>query len=289
VTAARVLVTGAGGFIGSHVVSALEARGVHVSALARPTDYHDAQAVERVLRAESPSVLVHCAWRLAPGSGYLADPANTEEVVASLRLFRLARAAGCTRIVGVGTCLEYAESNGPVAENAPLRPHTLYATSKATLFFAASAWAQEESVSFAWPRLYFPYGPGEPKHRLIPTVVNGLLRGEPVATTAGTQRRSYLFAPDVGDAIAAIAMSSVAGPINVGAEEVVEVREVVERIADLLGRRDLLDIGAFPARPGDPEVLWPDIRKLTSAVEWTPTRDLDAGLEETIAWWRARR
>jgi nucleoside-diphosphate-sugar epimerase len=288
VSAPRVLVTGARGFIGSHVVTALEARGADVSAFARPDDYHDAQTVERVFRKVSPSILVHCAWRLAPGSDYLGDPANSHEVVASLRLFRLAQAAGCARIVGVGTCLEYAGADGPVAETAPLQPRTLYGTSKAALFFASAAWAREADVSLAWARLYFPYGPAEAKHRLIPTVVNGLLRGERVATTAGTQRRSWIFAPDAGDAIAAIAMSDVDGPVNVGAEEVVAVRDVVERIADMLGRRDLLDIGAFPPRPDDPQVLWADIRKLTSSVKWKPTRDLNAGLEETIAWWQTQ-
>ncbi len=284
----KVLVTGARGFIGSHVVTALEARGAHVAELVRPVDYHDRDAVETVLREEAPSVLVHCAWRLAAGSAYLGDPANSGEVPASLQLFKLAQAAGCRRIVGVGTCLEYEESSGPVAEDAPLRPRTAYGASKAALFLAADAWTRTVGLSFSWARLYFPFGPREPPHRLVPTVVNGLLRGERVATTSGSQLRSFLFAADVGDAVATLALSDVAGAVNIGADGVIAVRELVERIGDLLGRQELLDIGGIPPRPDDPAVLWPDVNKLSSVVKWRPSRDLDTGLEETIAWWSAQ-
>jgi nucleoside-diphosphate-sugar epimerase len=281
----KALVTGAGGFIGSHVVGALRNRGVPFARLTRPTDYHDAAAVEAMLHVEAPQILVHCAWHLAPGSAYLGDPANVEEADASLRLFHLARRAGVRRIVGLGTCLEYEESPGPVAEDTPLRPRTVYGESKAELFRAAEAWAADADVTFAWARLYFPYGPREAPHRLIPSVVNGLLRGERVATTPGTQRRSFLYAADVGDAIAAIALSDACGAVNVGAADVVAVRELVELIAALVGRQDLLNVGVLPHRCGDPEVLWPDVRKLSS-LGWTPSRDLEGGLRETVAWWQ---
>ena len=93
----------------------------------------------------------------------------------------------------------------------------------------------------------------------------------------------------MADAIAAIALTDVVGAVNVGADRVIAVRELVERIGTMLGRQELLDIGAIPARPDDPDVLWPDVEKLTSIVQWQPSRDLETGLEETIAWWRAQR
>ena len=284
----RVVVTGATGFIGSHVAAALEARGATVVPLVRPLDYHDAQTAGALLDRESPATLVHCAWRLAPGSTYLNDPANADEVAASLQLFRLAADSGCTRIVGLGTCLEYSPSDVPLSEDAPLEPRNAYASSKVALFREAESWVGGSNARLAWARLYFPYGPGERAHRLVPSVVTALLRGERVATTAGTQRRSFLYAADVGDAIAALALSSVDGAVNIGARDVVAVRDVVHRIGELSGRRELLDIGALPTRPGDPDTLWPDVDKLASAVGWRPSRDLTAGLRETIAWWRSQ-
>jgi nucleoside-diphosphate-sugar epimerase len=281
-------VTGAAGFIGSHVAAALKARGATVVPLVRPLDYHDPQAVEALLERESAAMLVHCAWRLAPGSTYLDDPANEDEVAASLQLFRLAADAGCRRVVGLGTCLEYAPSDRPVSEDEPLDPQSAYARSKVALYREAESWAGGAGIRFSWMRLYFPYGPGEAPHRLIPSVVNALLRGERIATTRGTQRRSFLHAADVGDAIAAVALGKVDGAVNIASADAVAVRSVVSRIGELTGRQNLIDVGALPGRRGDPEVLWADVGKLTSAVGWSPRRDLDAGLRDTIAWWRSQ-
>jgi nucleoside-diphosphate-sugar epimerase len=294
----KVLVTGAAGFIGSHVLTALRSLGADPVALVRPGspvsvdatsiegDYHDADTVTKALQAVSPTSLVHAAWRLMPGSGYLDDPTNVDELRASLQLFRLAHDAGCRRIVGIGTCLEYAESRAAVSEDAPLRPTTLYGASKAALFLTAQTWASVVGASFCWARLYFPFGPREPAHRLVPMVVNGLLRGERVATTEGSQLRSFLFIEDVADALAAMTLSNVTGAVNVGSADAIAVRDVVERLASVIGRADLLDVGARAPRPGDPEVLVPDITLLNTVVDWRPKRSLDAALQETVAWWR---
>src|SRR5437879_5137071 len=113
----KILVTGGAGFVGSRVVAALSARGADPVALVRQRigtpadgkgevvegDYHQTAAMEQLLRRVQPASLVHAAWRLAPGSGYLDDPANVEELGASLRLFSLAKECGCSRIVGLGT------------------------------------------------------------------------------------------------------------------------------------------------------------------------------------------
>ncbi len=298
-TGPKVLVTGAAGFIGSHVLTALRSLGADPVALVRPGstlsvdarsiegDYHDAYTMTKALQAVAPTSLVHAAWRLPPGSGYLNDQANVDELRASLQLFRLAHDAGCRRIVGIGTCLEYAESNAAVSEDAPLRPTTLYGASKAGLFLTTETWASVVGASFCWARLYFPFGPREAAHRLVPMVVNGLLSGERVATTEGSQLRSFLFVKDVADALAAMTVSDVTGAVNVGSADAIAVRDFVERLASIIGRADLLDIGALDARPGDPEVLVPDTTRLNTVVDWHPKRSLDAALRETVAWWRA--
>jgi nucleoside-diphosphate-sugar epimerase len=281
-----VVVTGAGGFVGWHVITALERRGSKVVALRREDlDYRDAQAVEEVLRTAAPTSLVHAAWRLAPGSAFLDDPGNREEKEASLRLFELAHSAGCRRIVGLGTCLEYELSDGPVSEDAPLRPRNAYASSKAELFADAQAALGD---SFTWARIYYPFGPREPPHRLVPSVVNSLLRGERIATTVGTQLRSFLHVADAGNALASLALADAAGAFNVGSPEAVPIRDAVERIAGAVGRLDLVDIGARPQRPGDPEVLWPDTTRLETEVGWNPAMTLDEGIADAVAWWRAQ-
>lgn len=275
--------TGARGFIGSHVVEALERRGA--DAVAFEGDYHDAASIEEALRSVSPAALVHSAWRVA-GTGY-NDPVHLEELSASLRLFTAAEYAGCDRIVGIGTCLEYEVSSGPTPEDTPLSPSQVYGAAKAALFLAARAWAHSAGVAFGWARLYHVFGPREAPRRLVPSVVNALLLGERVATTAGQQLRSFVHVEDAADAIAAITLTGATGAFNVGSADVTSVREVVERLAQLAGRPDLVDVGTLESRPGEPEVLWSDVSRLTQVVGWRPARTLDQGLDETFGWWRA--
>ena len=294
----KVLVTGAAGFIGSPAVAALRRRGAEPIGLARPgtkhplgvpvveADYRDSKAVVGALRASGATVLIHAAWRIAPGAEYLHDPENIVDLEASLRLFELARCEGFERIVGIGTCLEYSASDAPAAEDVPLVPDTVYGASKAALFLASRAWADVVGVSFAWARLYHPFGPGEAPERLVPAVVNGLLRGERVATTDGRQRRSFLFVDDVGDAIAAIAMSDATGPFNIGSADATSVRALVERIAAAVGRPELLDLGALESRVGDRDVVWADTTRLAAEIGWQPETSLDDAIQRTIAWWR---
>jgi len=296
-----VLLTGATGFVGRQVAAALQRRGSACVALVhqRPApaelaqarlvhgDYLDDETTARLLAEVSPDIVVHAGWRLAPGAAYLDDAGNIDQLAGALRLFDHALRAGCRRFVGLGTCLEYAGRNGPAAEDAPLDPQTPYAAAKAGLWLAGSLWARARGASFAWARLYHPFGPGEPRHRLVPAVITALLRGERVATTAGDQLRSFLGVEDVGDAIAALALAEVDGAVNIGSADATAVRELVHRIADRLGRADLLDVGALPHRPGDPEVLWPDTTRLNDEVGWQPRLSLDDAVAQAIAWWRA--
>lgn len=300
----RILVTGAMGFIGSRVSVALLRRGAAVIALARSGsdqrrllstgakvsvvdgDYHVEQDIRRGLEQARPTILVHSAWRIDVGTAYLHAVSNLADVRASLRLFEMASELGCRRIVAIGTCLEYEESDGPVPETTALRPKTLYAASKAALYLAARAWAQTTGVEFAWARLYYPFGPGEPRHRLIPAVVNGILAGKRVATTDGRQRQSFLHVDDVGDAIAALALSTACDAFNVASGEATSVRDLVVTIAERLRGTRLLDIGSLASRADEPRVLWGDVTRLRRELGWRPTRSLDEALDDTIEWWR---
>lgn len=225
-----VLLTGATGFIGARIARALVNQRCDVVALVRPTsnrrrlahlgdsirlaegDFHAPDDVECVVRGTTPDVLIHAAWR-ATGS-YLADPGNIGDLQASLDLFERARVAGCRRIVGLGTCLEYDTRRGWLDESAPLAPASLYASAKAALYLATSAWARELNVSFAWPRLFNQYGPGEDPRRLVPSVAMALLAGRPVQVTRGDQVRDYLYVDDLADAVLTVGLSDLVGAVK---------------------------------------------------------------------------
>jgi len=297
-SAGRVLVTGASGFVGRHTIPALLARGFEVHGAARTAidlpgvvqhrvDLLDVGAVARLMGATRPSHLLHLAWTVTPGA-FWTTPDNLDWVAASLHLYRAFAAAGGRRIVGVGSCAEY-DWGGDLLDEAatPCRPGTLYGVAKHALHQVLATAAGQDGISLAWARLFFLYGPHEAEARLVPDVTLALLRGRPARCGNGLGSRDFMHVADAGAALAAVLDSGHAGPVNVASGECVRIRDVILGVAGIVGRPDLLQLGARPSSPGDPPRLAAEVGILTR-LGFRPGHTLATGLPATVEWWRAR-
>jgi nucleoside-diphosphate-sugar epimerase len=302
--AGRVLLTGAGGFIGAHVARALLAQGAEVHAVVRDrsrthrldaiakeltvheADLLDPVATARVIEAARPELCIHAAWYAVPGK-YLAAPENLAHVGASLDLATKLVAAGCKRFVGLGTCFEYAlgDTTTPLTESSPTGPRFLYSSSKLALHDILTAYAPIAKTSYAWCRIFYQYGPMEAPERLVPHVIDRLSSGGVAETSEGAQVRDFLHVEDVGAAVASVALSDLEGAVNVGSGVPVTVREIVSTIARVCDATDRVRFGAVPYRPGDPMYVCADVQKLRST-GFNARYDLESGLRDTV---RARR
>lgn len=301
----NVLVSGAAGFIGSHLVRLLLEAGHNVTAiigantntwrvtdiLARlrriECDISDRAHIERALGTEVPDVSIHLAWRGWSGPSLTAEE-NLSSLAASLEFLRAVSQLGCRRFVGVGTCFEYDVSSGPLLESTPLRPRDLYGFCKQALSAATAELARTGKMDVAWSRVFLVYGPYDDERRLVPSVTLSLLRGQRARTTLGDQLRDLLHVEDAASAIWAVALSSHVGPINVASGQPVKVQDLVRQVADIVGRPDLLDVGGLPYRPGEPHSLVADASLLFGQVGWRPRYGLTDGLADTVEWWRRR-
>jgi len=247
-------------------------------------DLFDAADAARAVAEAKPQLCVHAAWYAVPGR-YLDAPENLEHVAATMRLAGLLRDAGCRRLVGLGTCLEYDTSLGTLSEQSATAPRHLYSVCKLSTFQILKAFAPLAKLSFAWCRIFFQYGPGEPPRRLVPDVIDRLLAGEVAEVTKGEQVRDFLHVDDVGAAVAHTALSTLEGAVNVGSGVGVTVREVVETAARLCDAADRVRYGAIGYREGDPMHVCANVEKLTQA-GWRPRYGLEEGLRDTV---QARR
>ncbi len=300
-----VLVTGATGFIGSHVVRELRARGVDVRAPVRPSSPRSAATdleneVEWVpcdLSTASPSELralchsvdacIHAAWYVEPGK-YAHAAENVEWVGTSMRLLQALGAQGCARAVYIGTCFEYDHRTGYLAESSPTRPWTLYGAAKLSTALMGAELAEQLGVGFSWARLFYQYGPHEQEGRLVPHVVRSLLSGQDVPVTRGTQIRDFLHVADVASALVDVTGSHHVGAVNIGSGRPVTVRDVVSCIAGILNESGRVQFGARPDSPSDPPFICANNRVLVDEVGWSPRFDLETGLRDTVAWWSER-
>lgn len=263
----RVLLTGATGFVGRHVLAALLASGgCEVVAVSRkpPTTGGDPRLTWRAtsdLFAERDEwhaaacadvdTVIHCAWYAEPGR-YQQSARNLNCLRGTIALAQGALAAGVKRFVGVGTCVEYRLGETPLSIGTPIAPASPYAAAKAATYLALSEVLPGQGMSFAWCRLFYLHGDGEHPQRLVASIRARLERGEPADLGSGNQIRDYMDVADAGRAIASIALSDYVGAANVCSGKAVTVRAIAEAIADEFGRRDLLKFGVRPDNPIDP-------------------------------------
>jgi nucleoside-diphosphate-sugar epimerase len=297
-SAKRVLLTGATGFVGTHCMPELLARGYEVHAVtSRPVpntagaqwhraDLCDAGQTGALLERVRPTHLLHLAWYAVHGH-YWQAMENLDWVRASLGLLRAFIANGGRRATFVGTCAEYDWSDGCCSEETTaLRPQALYGVSKHALHLILEEVCRQTGLSSAWGRVFFLYGPGEQPGRLVPLVIRSLLRGQPVTLSTGEQKRDYLYVADVAAGLVAVLDSALRGPVNIGSGNAVSVREIADRIAAKLGRAELVAFGPRATAQEEAALVVADATRLLSKAHWSPRFSLDRGLDLTIDWWR---
>lgn len=266
---ATVLLTGATGFIGRHILIQLQQRGFNVVVPVRKNWQKKIEIDKELTRIietndlfdepfewwcdalENVDMVIHSAWCAEPGS-YLTSEKNLNCLIMTVQLAKAVSKMGVKRFVGLGTCIEYKMSNDPLDLDQPLDPTTTYAGAKVAVFRTLQQWFKQSDISFLWCRLFHLYGAGEHPKRLFPAIHNSLKSGERIDLTSGTQIRDFIPVEDAAKLILDGAISDYVGPANICSGKGSTVRELAEKIADQYGRRDLLNFGGRAENSLDP-------------------------------------
>lgn len=292
----KVLLTGATGFIGSQVTKELLRRGYEVHALVYPPfapeqpnfiqhemNLLDASAVEHFMAEHNFENLIHLAWYVGPKC-HVSD-LNMDWVIATLNLLKSFKEHGGKTFLGAGTCSEYEYKYGYLLEyETPTDPQTLYGNGKNAVFNIAKVYCRQNGISFKWPRIFNLYGPNEKPQRLMPSVINSCLKGEDVKVSDCLKFQDYLHVEDTARGIVAVFESNLEGAVNICSGQPVQLRTIVNKIAELTNFQGSILWGAIPAAFGDDLVVGNN-EKLKS-IGWTPKYTLEEGLKMTIEWWR---
>jgi len=216
---------------------------------------------------------VHLAWFAVPGR-YLHDRhANLRSLEIAVKLLDVLADEGCPRVVLTGTGLE------------ATAPATIYSATKSAAH-AIAAQLRSNGLSATCAHVFYVYGPGEDRRRLVPSVIQALLRGERVSVGRGTEARDYLHVSDVAKAICCILDGDPGPTVDICSGRAIQVRQVLRLIGQAIGQSELIRYGEraveafkFPST-GDPSWL------LNAG--WQPVVALPDGIRDTIKYWAAQ-
>lgn len=313
----QVTVTGAGGFIGSHLVELLARDGATVRAFVRYNsrgdqgnlrfvdpelrsrvvidygDLRDEDAVHGVM--EGSGHVFHLGALIAIPYSY-QHPREVVEtnVIGTLNVLQAARRTKPERVVHVSTSEVYGSARRiPIDESHPLQGQSPYSASKIGADKIAESFHRAFDVPVVTVRPFNAYGPRQSARAVIPTIVSQTLAGPRIRLGSLTPTRDFTFVGDTvrGMALAAGAAGAEGLEVNLGSNAAISIGELVGKIAAILGTEVEVESDDERVRPANSEVerLHADNTRARDLLGWRPAVGLDDGLRETIAWITAHR
>jgi nucleoside-diphosphate-sugar epimerase len=268
----KVLVTGATGFVGRHLVPRLLERGHDVTAVARDEtkarSYDWFSNVRFVvcdlhLPLDNPSRLfghqdaaIHLAWPGLPNYGSLFH--FEKNLPAAYLFLKSLIEAGVEHLLVTGTCFEYGVQNGALAETTPTAPSNPYGVAKDTLRKFLELLQRERGFILQWARLFYMHGPGQPSASLLAQLDRAIDNGDTVFNmSGGEQLRDYLPIQTVARRLVSLLEHpQCAGCINICSGTPTSVRNLVERHMAQRGATIELNVGHFPYSDYEPMAFW---------------------------------
>ena len=299
----RVLITGANGFIGNHLTDNLLKQGAYVSIIDLRADHFfgcsdntyignlcDAAFVEDCLKAAQPEIIFHLAAykerSVLMGAFKEAIAANLN---ATLNLMTFAQQIPSLQaLVVMGTVDEYGSSAAPFKEGTREVPVNAYSFSKLCVTHLCEIMHAIYDLPCVVLRPTVAYGPGQASDMFVPALIQSLLAGKPFPMTKGEQTRDFIY---ISDLISAILQSGVCRAargqiINVGSGYPITIAQLASTVEQLLDAKALVEYGSLPYRTSEIMEYGVNLEKAHKLLNWKAEVSLDAGLQETIAYFR---
>ncbi len=295
----HVLVTGASGFVGRHVCTALKASGVRLSCLSRnlpeasaghyALDLLDAATVRQLLAELRPDCVIHLAASRQSGTKPTAFRATFDANVRSAWNV----IEGCQalphfkRFIFLGSFDEYGLAEPPYVESQQAQPTSAYGLSKLTITQALLGL----HANYAFPAVVLRptviYGPGQGDKMFLPALIRTLLAGQTYAMTRGEQTRDFLYVDDLVAAVLKVVQADAnidGSVINLGAGHSHSVKAVVDMVLSRIPSASVAQVqfGAIPYRCHEAMRYAANIDRAAALLAWQPTTDLQRGLRATI-------
>lgn len=299
----RILVTGASGFVGQHVLQLLAEENAHILAVRNKTesilpdygnvrwtsaDLEQPASYEGQFRDFNPEIVIHLAWSGIPNYSRITCLNNA---LNSIRLFNfIADQTRCTRIIVSGSCLEYSERQGECKEGDITRARDYFAWSKTFVQEHLRLLSAEKELDFVWFRIFYVFGQGQRSGSLMPTIMSAVDNATPLNLRSPDNQNDFVYVKDVAHAfrLAVVKNSIASGIYNLGSGVPNSVREVVQAVAkarmiDLTTTTALIALGGnSECQEQSKTAFWANTEKVREVLGWVCEWNLKRAIEDFI-------
>jgi dTDP-glucose 4,6-dehydratase len=312
----KVLVTGAGGFIGSHLCERLVKAGYTVKAFLKYNSQNSWGWLDTSVYKEKIKIIlgdvrnydsvrfamkdIDIVFHLAaligiPYSYYSPDAYVDTNIKGTLNMLQAARDAGASKVIHVSTSEVYGTAQFvPITETHPINPQSPYAATKVGADSLTLSFYRSFNLPVVIVRPFNTYGPRQSTRAIIPTIITQLLSGKKrikIGSLFPTRDLTYVLDTSEGLIRAAESPQAVGEVINIGSNFEISMQDLADLIVRLCGVKNKIEIDKRRCRPDKSEVarLWADTSKAKQLLDWSCKYSLESGLRHTIAWFRMNK
>jgi len=308
-----ILLTGATGFVGSHLARRLVALNYEVHILVRPTsnqwrlddvspqikkhsaDLQNADELKKLMAAVRPAVIVHLATHSIFGA-FPVDQNDNEIIKTNLsgfvNLVTAANEIDYRCLINTGSSSEYGLKSAPMTETDACQPINVYGITKLAASLYGQYMAQTKNKPIVTLRLFSPYGPYDDGKRLIPHVIKAAFLNQEINVSNPDIFRDYIYIDDIIDLYIKLIefnnVESIKGEIfNVGSGRQISILGAVDKVIELTGNKNQVNWSKNERVVWEPKMWQADTSKTKKVFDWQPKNSLADGLNKTINWFKA--
>lgn len=302
----RVLITGASGFIGRHLLHQLRTYGSHISTISRKKnndfpkdieqyviDIKDTHAIEECVHSYQPDYIFHLAAYKERNENIQAFYSSIEtNLIGTLNVFSAAKDENSVQsIVTLGTAEEYGNNVPPFDERFRESPVTPYSFSKICVSHMGELFFHLYDLPVTIIRPTLAYGPGQGTDMFLPSLITSLLENKPFEMTLGEQTRDFVYVTDLVDALILASQNTKAHGqiINIGSGIPIKLADIAEKIENIIGKTGLVNLGGKPYRNNEIMEYYVELKKADDILRWKAKTSIEDGLKETIAYYRGAK
>jgi len=292
----NILITGAGGFLGSNICNLLSKKH-SIIALSRNFDkikinnniiFHtlameDYIHLTKEIKYFSPEIVIHCAWMGGNSSKDANELWQADNIVYSNQLLKFCSNVGVKHFIGFGSSAEYGNHKEKLDENTNCKPTTMYGITKNSFKCISQIFCESNDIKFTWIRPVYTYGPGDVISRLIPRTILSLLNNENLSLNKCSAIVDYLYVDDFCRAVQVIAEEKLVGDFTISSDQEIRVKDLVEIIYKKIGSKSNLVFDDSIPDYGH-QFMCGTSKKLKSISDWCPNIALEQGLDDTISY-----